>query len=104
MSDCDAVGDIYRTHKVVENAEQAAALAVKNGDELNCGRTYAALVKAVQQGLVKESEIDTALTRLMSGAHAPGHVRSAGDGALVEAALLGEPVARTRCAGAARGA
>ncbi|HTQ37242.1 MAG TPA: glycoside hydrolase family 3 C-terminal domain-containing protein [Steroidobacteraceae bacterium] len=66
VSDCDAVGDIFRTHKVVETTEQAAALAVKNGDDLNCGRTYAALVNAVQQGLIKESEIDTAVTRLMT--------------------------------------
>ncbi len=66
VSDCDAVGDIFRTHHTVETAEQAAALAVKNGDDLNCGKTYAALTGAVQQGLVKESEIDTALKRLMT--------------------------------------
>jgi beta-glucosidase len=66
VSDCDAVGDIFKTHKIVGTAEQAAALAVKSGDDLNCGRTYAALVKAVQQGLVKERDIDTALTRLMT--------------------------------------
>jgi len=66
VSDCDAVGDIYRTHKVVETAEAASAMAVKNGDELNCGRTYAALPKAVEQGLIKEGEIDTALTHLMT--------------------------------------
>ncbi len=66
VSDCDAVGDIFRTHKTVETAEQAAALAVRNGDDLNCGRTYAALVKAVEQGLVREREIDTALIRLMT--------------------------------------
>jgi beta-glucosidase len=66
VSDCDSVGDIFKTHRIVETAEQAAALAVKSGDDLNCGRTYAALVKAVEQGLVKEREIDTSLTRLMT--------------------------------------
>ena len=66
VSDCDAVGDIFRTHKTVETAEQAVALAVKNGDDLNCGRTYAALPKAVEQGLLKQSEVDTALLRLMT--------------------------------------
>jgi beta-glucosidase len=66
VSDCDAVGDIYRTHKSVQTAEQAVALAVKNGDDLNCGRTYAALPKAVEQGLLTQKEVDTALVRLMT--------------------------------------
>jgi beta-glucosidase len=60
------VGDIFRTHKAVQTAEQAVALAVKNGDDLNCGRTYAALPKAVEQGLLTERDVDTALTRLMT--------------------------------------
>ncbi|EIL91245.1 glycoside hydrolase family 3 protein [Rhodanobacter sp. 115] len=65
VSDCDAVADIYQFHKVVPTAEQAAALAVNNGDDLNCGTTYATLVKAVHDGLVNEHTIDTAVTRLM---------------------------------------
>ncbi|WP_243040425.1 glycoside hydrolase family 3 protein [Dyella sedimenti] len=65
VSDCDAVEDIYLHHKIVATAAQAAALAVKHGDDLNCGRTYAALVAAVHQGLVSEAEIDTSLKRLM---------------------------------------
>ncbi len=65
VSDCDAVEDIYKQHRIVATAEQAAALAVKRGDELNCGKTYAALVAAVHEGLISESEIDTALKRLM---------------------------------------
>jgi beta-glucosidase len=65
VSDCDAVGDIFRTHKTVQTAEQAAAMAVRNGDDLNCGRTYAALPRAVEQGLISEREIDIALKRLM---------------------------------------
>ncbi|MEW9571806.1 glycoside hydrolase family 3 C-terminal domain-containing protein [Rhodanobacter sp. Si-c] len=65
VSDCDAVADIYMFHKVVATAEQAAALAVNHGDDLNCGTTYATLVKAVHDGLVSEHTIDTAVTRLM---------------------------------------
>lgn len=65
VSDCGAVADIYKHHKVVATAEQAAALAVKGGVDLNCGKTYAHLVKAVHDGLVDESVIDTAVERLM---------------------------------------
>ena len=64
VSDCGAVGDIYKSHKVVDTAPEAAALAVKSGTDLNCGRTYHALVKAVEQGLLTEDDIDVAVRRL----------------------------------------
>ena len=65
VSDCDAVEDIYQHHQIVQTAEQAAALAVKNGMDLNCGTTYAALTQAVHDGLIAESDIDHALKKLM---------------------------------------
>ena len=43
VSDCDAVEDIYKHHKIVATPAQAAALAVQGGCDLNCGKTYAAL-------------------------------------------------------------
>lgn len=64
VSDCGAIDDIYRDHKIVDTPEAAAALAVKNGCELNCGCTYEALVGAVKQGLIDEATIDRAVTRL----------------------------------------
>ncbi len=66
VSDCDAIEDIFKHHKIVETPEQAAALGVQNGCNLDCGRTYDALVPAVKQGLIKESVIDAALTELMT--------------------------------------
>jgi beta-glucosidase len=66
VSDCDAIEDIYLRHKVVQTAEQAAAMGVKHGDDLNCGNTYAALVKAVHEGLISEADIDTSVKRLMT--------------------------------------
>jgi beta-glucosidase len=65
VSDCDAVEDIYARHKIVATAEQAAALALKNGLDLNCGQTYAALAGAVRQGLVTEADVDVSVRRLM---------------------------------------
>jgi beta-glucosidase len=66
VSDCDAVGDIYRTHKVAQSAAEASAMAVKSGTDLDCGRTYDSLTAAVRQGLVSEALIDTAVTRLFT--------------------------------------
>jgi beta-glucosidase len=66
VSDCGAIADIYRDHKIRRTAEEAAALAVRNGCDLNCGGTYAMLVAAVKKGLVSEEEIDTAVKRLFT--------------------------------------
>jgi len=63
VSDCDSVDDIWKFHKIVGTPEEAAALAVKTGDEVNCGRTYGALFNAVHKGLITEAEIDVALRR-----------------------------------------
>ena len=66
VSDCAAIHDIWAHHKLVATPEEASALAVKNGCELNCGETYPALVEAVHQGLIDEAAIDLAVTRLFT--------------------------------------
>ena len=48
-------------HHYVKTPEEAAAAAMKAGCNLCCGGDYNALVRAVQQGLVTEKEIDEAL-------------------------------------------
>ena len=61
VSDCDAVSDIYEQHKFVPTAAQAAALAINYGVDLNCGNTFFALKDALNQGLITEATIDSAL-------------------------------------------
>ncbi|GAC1516260.1 MAG: glycoside hydrolase family 3 protein [Gemmatimonadaceae bacterium] len=64
VSDCGAIDDIYLHHKVVATAPAAAALAVRSGTDLDCGRVYPNLVEAVHQGLITEAQIDTSVKRL----------------------------------------
>ncbi|HUV97393.1 MAG TPA: glycoside hydrolase family 3 C-terminal domain-containing protein [Acidobacteriaceae bacterium] len=66
VSDCGAIGDIANGHKYAPSIEQASVDAVRAGTDLSCGDEYATLVKAVHDGLIKESEIDTAVKRLMT--------------------------------------
>ena len=66
VSDCGAIDDIYKFHKIVPTAEEAAATGVRNGCDLECGTTYRALAQAVARGLVAGTDIDRALTRLMT--------------------------------------
>ncbi len=65
VSDCGAIQDIYQHHQVAGSAEEAAALAVNNGCDLNCGTVFFKLLEAAQQGLISEEAIDTSLSRLL---------------------------------------
>ena len=65
VSDCGAIRDIHQHHQVTASAAESAALAVKNGCDLNCGEVYHALLEAVQAGLIDEADIDVSLRRLL---------------------------------------
>ncbi|HEY4305224.1 MAG TPA: glycoside hydrolase family 3 C-terminal domain-containing protein [Gemmatimonadaceae bacterium] len=73
VSDCGAIDDMHRRHRVVDTPAEAAALGVKTGTDLECSivspnssRTYTpSLPDAVKQGLISEAEIDTSVNRLM---------------------------------------
>jgi len=65
VSDCDSIEDIFKHHKIVKTAPEAAALGVRYGCELDCGKTYDELIPAVKQNLVSEKEIDEAVRKLM---------------------------------------
>ena len=65
VSDCGAIEDIYKNHKLVENEAQAAALAVNNGCDLCCGWVFPHLNEAVKQGLITEETITQSAYRLL---------------------------------------
>jgi len=66
VSDCGAIADIYRGHKIVGTPAEAAALAVKSGTDLECASVYQNLKEAVGKGLITEQEIDVAVKRLFT--------------------------------------
>lgn len=65
VSDCWAISDIYKHHKMAGSYAEAAAMAVKAGCDLNCGCTYEHLGEAVEQGLLTEDDIDACVRRLL---------------------------------------
>ena len=66
VSDCGAIRDIFKFHKITENKTQASALGITNGCDLDCGTVYqSALKMAVKNNLVSEQSIDTSIYRLM---------------------------------------
>jgi beta-glucosidase len=64
VSDCGAVGDIYRSHKYVATQGEAAVAAVKAGTDLTCGGEYRSLIEEVKAGHITEAEITRAAERL----------------------------------------
>jgi len=64
VSDCGAVYDMYKFHKVSDGPAEASATAVKSGTDLDCGNDYRTLVDAVKKGLIREEEIDLSVKRL----------------------------------------
>jgi len=65
VSDCDAVADIWKGHKIAKTAAEACAIAVKAGLNIECGSTFKALRDALDQKLLTEQDIDNALMPLM---------------------------------------
>ncbi len=84
VSDCDSVDDIYRGHHYADSAASASAKALKAGTDLDCGRTYSALVDAVHQGLVSEDDVNRSVERLFTARFRLGMFDPPGPRALVE--------------------
>lgn len=66
VSDCRAIANISEFHHYKDTRLEGAAEAAKNGCELNCGKAYALLLQAVQEGLLEEKYLDEAVTDLLT--------------------------------------
>jgi len=66
VSDCGAVTDIWKYHKITNDAASASALAVKDGLDLECGSSYKSLKEALDRKLLTESDIDITIKRLFT--------------------------------------
>jgi beta-glucosidase len=71
VGDCGAVQDIYANHKIVATPQEAAALAIKRGLDLDCGSVFFSnrvdnISLAVQESLLTEADVDVAVKRLMT--------------------------------------
>ncbi len=64
VSDCGAINDIHKNHKVTTKASESCALAVNNGCQLNCGEAYLSLYEAYEEDLISEETITEAVEKL----------------------------------------
>lgn len=66
VSDCWAIKDFYQGHKVVDTAQDAVAMAMNNGCDLNCGNLFSCLEDVVKEGKVSEERVDEAVVNLFT--------------------------------------
>ena len=64
VSDCGAIGDIYRGHGFTMTLDQASAVAVKAGTDLSCGSEYNILPYAVANRDLSVQDVDRAVEHL----------------------------------------
>ena len=66
VTDCGALDDVFSTHKAIPTSTETAAAAIKAGIDLDCSTVLQSdVVKAVQQNLLTEKEVDEALFHLL---------------------------------------
>ena len=77
VSDCWAIPDFYReknSHQTHLDAASASASAVLSGTDLECGSSYESLVDGVKRGLIKETDIDVSVKRLLKARYELGEM------------------------------
>jgi beta-glucosidase len=68
VSDCWAIPDFFEPgrHGYVSTAAEAAALAVKNGLDVECGSSFLAIPEAVEKGLLDVKDLDRNVLRILT--------------------------------------
>jgi beta-glucosidase len=68
FSDYGGLSQLYDFHKIAKDASEAALLGIKAGVDLEAARpdVYTHLVELVKAGKIKESQIDTAVARILT--------------------------------------
>lgn len=69
VSDCWAINDFFipENHGTHPTPQSAAADAVIHSTDLECGSVYENLIKAVEEGLITEDQINESLRRVLRG-------------------------------------
>ena len=69
VTDCDAISNFYNKgqHETHPDAEHASVAAVLHGTDLECGISFISLKDALKDGMIKESDLDGHVRRVLTG-------------------------------------
>ena len=65
VSDCWAIMDFHKNHKITPDQTASAAYALKNGCNLNCGCSYEKLLDAYRKKMISQADLDDALRHVL---------------------------------------
>ena len=78
IGDCDPIGDIQRSFHYTATLEQAVAISVAAGNDINCGSEFKLLHAAVTHGFVDLDTINSAVRRGLRSRFLSGNFDPAG--------------------------
>ena len=69
VTDCDAINNYFNRgqHETQPDALSAAVEVALNGADLECGKVMMALLEGIEKGLIKESDLDVHLRKILRG-------------------------------------
>ena len=69
VTDCDAINNYYTRgqHETKPDALSAAVEVALNGADLECGKVMMSLLEGIEKGLIKESDLDVHLRKILRG-------------------------------------
>ena len=67
VTDCSAISNFYNKgqHETHPDAASASADAILHGTDLECGTDFQSLLEALNKGLIKESDLDVHVSRVL---------------------------------------
>jgi beta-glucosidase len=66
VSDCGAIEDIHKNHKLASSPQEAVAIGIKGGCDMECGPYYENIPLAIKENLLSEADVDAALKRIFT--------------------------------------
>lgn len=94
VSDCGAIANMHKCHKVTTNGVESAALALSSGCDLHCGGTYHDIIAAVKSGILAEADLDRSVERLLELRIRLGDIGPASPHARIPASVVSSPAHR----------
>ena len=69
LTDCDAINNFFNRgqHETHKDGLSASVDAVLNGTDLECGKVFMSLTEGLKQNLIKESDLDGHLRKVLMG-------------------------------------
>lgn len=78
ISDCDPVAEIQHSYHYTSTIEQAVAVSVSSGNDINCGGEFKLLHQALTHGFVDMDTIDLAVSRGLRSRFISGNLNPIG--------------------------